>query len=107
MQANLTGTVPVLPNSIVNFNVSRNSLSGEIPVASENLVIIDISYNNFTGTISDEYYDHPNLRAADFVANAISGLPKSWESADDQLANDPPLEYLYLSENPLSVGTDL
>lgn len=103
MQANLTGTVPVLPISIVTFNVSGNSLSGEIPVAPENMVIIDISYNNFTGALSKEYHDHPNLRAADFVANDISRLPKSWESADDKLTNNPPLEYLYLSDNPLSV----
>eukprot|EP00890_Picochlorum_soloecismus_P006404 jgi/Picsp_1/6765/NSC_04106-R1_rni-like protein len=102
--ANLTGTVPVLPISIVTFNVSRNSLSGEIPIAPENMVIIDISYNNFTGIISDEYHDHPSLRAVDFVSNGISGLPTSWEETDGKLTNDPPLEYLYLSENPLSAS---
>ena len=104
MQANLNATtIPSLPGSLAELNVTMNAINASVPDLPESMVILDISNNNFNGSVPDTFYDHPVLRAADMSANNIMGLPQGWESTDSNPSQNPPLQYLYLSYNPLQV----
>ena len=100
-EAALQGMLPKLPSTLAELQVSGNMLEGSLPAPTDSMIGYDVSGNRFTGTIPDEFVDHPTLRIVSLSGNELEGIPTAWASTTSRPENSPPLELIYLSDNPL------
>ena len=107
-RTNLTGAIPDMPSSMVKLNLTENAHTGPVPdlSAAKSLTTVDLSNNNLTGPVPDSAANHPSLRFLDLRVNDLTGLPSQWTSASSTSTstptNDPPLDTLLVSHNPLN-----
>lgn len=100
---NLTGTMPTVPSSLLKLNLSTNAITGSLidPEETPDLVSLDVSENSLDGELPAGLADHKNLFIIDLRNNNFSGLPTAWRDEKKALSDQPPLQYLFLSGNPL------
>lgn len=104
VEGSLQGTLPNLPNTLAELQVSGNMLEGPLPVPTDSMIGFDVSGNRFSGSIPDEFVDHPTLRILSLNGNELEEIPSAWESTTSRPENSPPLELIYLSDNPLKTA---
>ncbi|KAJ3685817.1 hypothetical protein LUZ61_014981 [Rhynchospora tenuis] len=97
----ISGEIPLLPSTIRQLVLSRNSIYGQIPPSISrctNLNILDLSYNRLTGSMPDQLTQLVNLIKLDLSFNRINGrIP-------DTISGLKNLEMLDLSFNQLTGG---
>ncbi|KAK3152721.1 hypothetical protein QOZ80_2BG0162680 [Eleusine coracana subsp. coracana] len=98
---NLTGSMPLLPEKLLIFDLSRNSLSGPIPseFGGPELVELVLPYNRINGTVPASLCRLPRLLHLDLSNNNLSGhLPRCTNISSNGLG----LTTLILYKNNLS-----
>ncbi|KAJ1690475.1 hypothetical protein LUZ63_014630 [Rhynchospora breviuscula] len=97
----ISGEIPLLPSTLQQLVLSRNSIYGQIPPSISrctNLNILDLSYNRLTGSMPDQLTQLGNLIKLDLSFNRINGrIP-------DTVSGLKKLELLDLSFNQLTGG---
>ncbi|XP_078149673.1 uncharacterized protein LOC144544990 [Carex rostrata] len=100
----LTGTIPMFlfsHPSLQILQLSKNQLSGYLPKSSNGssiLEVINLSYNNLQGQLLTSLFKYPQLVRLILESNNFNGTFNL-----DVIKHNMNLEFLYLSNNKLSI----